>query len=92
MNRALYVILWVLEIVAIMAIALVLVVPVQDYALREFIEWREHPSSETYKAFVERQKQERAVRFIIAVPLGITAIVLTVPLKKYRQKLRSLDK
>jgi len=92
MNRALYVILWVLEIVAIMAIGLVLVVPVQDYALREFIEWREHPSSETYKAFVERQKQERAVRFIIAVPLGITAIVLTVPLKKYRQKLRSLDK
>ena len=92
MNRALYVILWVLEIVAIMAIGLVLVVPVQDYALREFIEWREHPSSETYKAFVERQKQERAVRFIIAVPLGITAIVLTVPLKKYRQKLRSRDK
>ena len=92
MNRALYVVLWVLETVAIMAIALVLVLPIQDYALREFIEWREHPSSETYKAFVEKQKQERAVRFIIAVPLGITAIVLTVPLRKYRQKLRSLDK
>jgi hypothetical protein len=88
MNRALYVMLWVLEIVAIAAIAVVLVLPVQHYALREFIEWREHPSPETYKGFIEKQQQERAMRFIIVVPLGIVAVLLTGPLKKYRQALR----
>ncbi len=87
-NRTLCVVLWVFELLAIIALVLVMVLPIQDYALREFIEWREHPSSETYKAFIEKQRQERAVRFMIAVPLVVTAVLLTGPLKKYRQKVR----
>ena len=89
-NRTLYVVLWVFEILAIIVMVLVMVLPIQDYALREFIEWREHPSPETYKVFIEKQREERAVRFIIAVPFGVTAVLLTGPLKKYRQKLRSI--
>ena len=90
-NRTFYVVLWVFEVLAIIAMVLAMVLPIQDYALREFIEWREHPSSETYQLYIEKQRQERAVRFIIAIPFGVTAVVLTAPLKKYRQKLRSLS-
>jgi len=87
-NRTLYVVLWVFEVLAIVAIVSAMALPIHDYALREFIEWREHPSSETYEVFIERQRQERALRFVIAVPFLITAVLLTGPLKKYRQKLR----
>lgn len=87
-NRTLYVVLWVFEVLAIIAIVVAMVLPIQDYALREFVEWREHPSPQTYKIFVEKQRQERAVRFVIAFPFLITAVLLTGPLKRYRQKLR----
>ena len=87
-NRTLYVVLWVFEVLAIIAIVVAMVLPIQDYALREFFEWREHPSPETYRVFVEKQRQERAVRFVIVVPFLVTAVLLTGPLKKYRQKLR----
>jgi hypothetical protein len=87
-NRTLYVALWVFEVLAIIGIVVAMALPIQDYALREFFEWREHPSPETYKVFVEKQKQERAVRFVIVLPFLATAVLLTVPLKKYRQKLR----
>jgi len=88
----LYVAFWVLEIVAIIAIALVLVLPVQDFALREFVDWREHPSSESLEKFIAKQQQERVMRFIIAVPLGVTAVIVAGTLKKYRQKLRTASK
>lgn len=88
MKRTVYVVLWVVEVRAIIAMVSAMVLPIQNYALREFIEWREHPSSETYKAFIEKQRQERGVRFIIAVPFAITAVLLTGPLRKYRKKLR----
>ena len=88
MNRTLYVVLWVFEVLAIVGMVLAIVLPIQDYALREFIEWQEHPSSETYKAFIEKQRQERAVRFIIAVPFAVTAVLLTGPLKRYCEKVR----
>jgi hypothetical protein len=85
-KRIWYVTFWVLEILAIVGLALALTVPIQDNALREFFEWRQHPSPETYKAFVEKQRQERAVRFMIAVPFGVIAVLLTGPLRKYRRK------
>lgn len=88
MNRALYALLWVLEILAIVGLVLAVALPIQDYALREFIEWQQHPSPETYTAFLEKRRQEQSVRFIFAVPLGVTAVLLSGPLRKYRRKSR----
>jgi hypothetical protein len=85
-NRTLYLTLWVFVVVAIVGLVLALTLPIQDYALKEFLEWRQHPSPETYKAFLEKQRQERAVRFIVAVPFGVAAVLLTGPLRKYRRK------
>lgn len=83
MNRAWYVVLWVFEVLAIIGLVLALTVPVQDYALKEYIAWQQHPSPETYKAFLEKKRQERAVGFIIAIPFGITAVLLSGPVRKY---------
>ncbi len=88
LNRTVYVVLWVFEVLSIIVMVLAMALPIHDYALREFIEWRKHPSSETYRVFIEKQRQEHAVRLIIAVPFGVMAALLTGPLKKYRQKLR----
>lgn len=88
MNRMWYVVLWVLEVLAIAGLVLAFALPIQDNALREYIQWQQHPSAETYKAFLEKHTQVHAVRFIFAVPCGVTALLLTGPLKRYRQKLR----
>lgn len=86
MNRAYYALLWVCEIVAIVGLVLAIALPIQDYALREFRQWQQRPSPETYKAFIEKHEQERGVRFIFAGPFGVTAVLLTGPLKRCRRK------
>ena len=91
MNRTLYVVLWVFEALMIVGLVLAFALPIQNYALREYIQWQQHPSPETYKAYLETQRLERAMRFVIAAPCGVTAILLTRPLKRYRQKLRRTD-
>jgi hypothetical protein len=53
LNRALYFLLWVLEILLIVGLVLALALPIQDYALREFIAWQQHASPATYTAFLE---------------------------------------
>jgi hypothetical protein len=87
-NRAWYVLLWMGEILAIVGLVLALTLPVQDYALREYIAWQQHPSPETYKAFLEKKRQEQALGFIIAIPFLITALLLSGPLRKYGGKSR----
>ena len=88
MNRAVYVVLWVLEIAAIVGLILALALPIQDNALREYIQWQQHPSPESYKAFLEKHRQENSLRLLIAVPCVVAAGLLAGPLKRYRQKLR----
>ncbi len=44
MKRGWYSIFWVLEIVTIAGLALILWLPIQDYALREFKDWQRNPS------------------------------------------------
>lgn len=88
MNRTLYVVLWVLEVLMIVGIVVATVLPVQDLALREYIEWQQHPSPETYTAFLEKRRQENSVRVTIALSCGITAGLLAGPLRKHRKKLR----
>jgi hypothetical protein len=40
MNQVWYWVLWVFEVVAIVIVALLLMLPIQDYARREYQEWR----------------------------------------------------
>ena len=78
--------MWAVELLLIVGLVLALILPIQDYALREFFEWQQHPSPETHRAFLEKQRQEHAARLIFAVPFGVTAALLTGPLRKYRRK------
>ena len=87
-NHALYLTLWVFEVLAIVGLILALALPIEDYAFREFLQWKHHPSPDTYKAFLEKQRQEFTVRLILAVPFGVMAALLSGPLNKYRRKLR----
>jgi len=68
MNRIWYGILWVFEVIAIAVVALLLLIPIQDYARREFSEWYLHPSAGTLRAFREKQSEEFRVRLSIAAP------------------------
>ena len=86
LSRVRYVVLWVFEILAIVGLVLALTVPGRDNTLKEYIAWKQHPTSETYKAFLERQRQEQAVGFIVAIPFGIAALFLPGVLRKYRRK------
>ena len=65
-NRALYLMLWVFEVLAIVGLILALTLPIQAYAFREFFQWKHHPSPDTYEAYLEKQRQERTVRLILA--------------------------
>jgi hypothetical protein len=56
-NRALYLMLWVFEVLAIVGLILALTLPIQDYAFREFFQWKHHPSPDTYEAYLEKQRQ-----------------------------------
>jgi len=43
-----------------------LILPIQDFALREFGEWHRNPSERTLKAFQQKQAEEFYVRLAIA--------------------------
>jgi hypothetical protein len=51
MRRGWYGLCWILELLIIVAIAFSLLVPIQDYALREFKGWQRNPSPQTLKTF-----------------------------------------
>jgi len=85
-NHTLYLTIWVFEVLAIVGLILALALPIEDYAFREFFEWKHHPSPDTYKAFLEKQRQEFTVRLILAAPFGVMAVVLSGLMKKYRRK------
>ena len=66
----------VLEWVAILLFALVLIMPIQDYALREYETYIAHPSPQTLDAFHQKQRTEWQARLMIAVPFGAAAVLL----------------
>jgi hypothetical protein len=86
MNRIWYRVLWVFEIFVVLVVALVLTLPIQDYALREFKEWQRHPSPETMRAFQEKSHEESQIRMITATPFAVAAVLLAFPLVKFRSK------
>jgi len=85
-NHTWYRILWLFEAMAVVAVAFLLTVPVQDYAMREFKEWRRHPSAETEAAFRDKRREEPLLRLMIAAPFGATALLLAIPLYRLRRK------
>jgi hypothetical protein len=88
-NRTWYRVLWVVELTLIAIVALLLILPIQDYALREFKEWYSHPSPETLTAFRNKQQEESRLRITIAVPFVTLAVVLAFPLYRLRRKSKS---
>jgi hypothetical protein len=85
-NRTCYRILWVFEAIAVIAVAFLLTIPIQDYAMREFKEWHRHPSIETERAFRDKQRVEPLLRLTIAAPFAATALLLAIPLYRLRGK------
>jgi hypothetical protein len=85
-NHTWYRILWVFEAIALIALAFLLTIPIQDYAMREFKEWQRHPSIETERAFRDKQREEPLLRMTIAAPFAATALLLAIPLYRLRGK------
>jgi hypothetical protein len=84
MKRRWYSVLWVSEILTIAVVAFILVVPIQDYALREFKEWQRNPSPQTLKSFQDKRQNEVRLRVTIAVPFMIVAVLLAFGLFRSR--------
>jgi hypothetical protein len=80
-GRAWYAVLWILEIAAIVLVALLLLLPIQDYARREHMAWYLHPSEENLRAFQAKQHEEFLVRLGLATPIAIAALVLALRLR-----------
>jgi hypothetical protein len=89
MKRSWYGIFWILELLTIGALALILVLPIQDYALREFKNWQRSPSPQTLKAFQDKRQDEVRLRMTMAVPFITLAVLLAFPLFRSRPKLKT---
>jgi hypothetical protein len=86
MKRRWHSILWILELLTIAALALILVLPIQDYALREFKDWQRNPSPQTLKAFQDKRPDELRLRMTVALPFMVLAVLLAFPLFRSRPK------
>src|SRR6184192_2917546 len=77
-GRAWHPVLWILEIAAIVLVALLLLLPIQDHARREHMAWYLHPSEENLRAFQPKQHEEFLVRLGFATPIAIAALLLAL--------------
>jgi hypothetical protein len=77
-----------LEVAAIVAIILAVTLPMQDYALREYLDWQAHPSPQTYQAFVEKQNQQQGAKLLFVAPAVAVVVVVAGVLNKYKTKKR----
>ncbi len=86
MRRRWYAIFAILEALTIVVITLILMLPIQDYALSEFKDWQRNPSPQTLKAFQDKRQREVHLRMTVAVPLMALAVLLGFPLFRSRPK------
>jgi hypothetical protein len=89
MKRRWYSIFWVLELLTVGALALILALPIQDYAFREFKDWQQNPSPQTLRAFQDKRQDELRLRMTIAVPFIALAGLLAFPLFRSRPKAKT---
>lgn len=87
MKRSSYWTIFTVESIVIGIVALILILPIQDFALREFGEWHRNPSERTLKAFQQKQAEEFYVRLAIAAPFAVVALLLARPLVRHRRKI-----
>ena len=66
MKRGWYSVFWILELLTIAVLALILWLPIQDYALREFKDWQRNPSPKTLKALQDKRQDEVRLRLTAA--------------------------
>jgi hypothetical protein len=85
-GRAWHPVLWILEIAAIVLMALLFLLPIQDYARREYMVWYIHPSEENLRAFQAKQHEEFLVRLGLATPIAIAALLLALRLRSKSRK------
>lgn len=71
---------WLLEVVLVVAFFLLLAVPIQDYAMREFKEYVRHPSPQTLKAFGDKKQEETRLRQGMAVLIALVAVGVAIPI------------
>jgi len=88
LNRTSYSLVITVEVLTIIVVDLLLILPIQDYALREFKEYLRKPSPGTSAAFRQKQQEEPLVRLAIAAPFGVAALLIAIPLFRHRQESR----
>jgi hypothetical protein len=89
MKRGWYSVFWILELLTIAVLALILWLPIQDYALREFKDWQRNPSPKTLKALQDKRQDEVRLRLTAAVPLLALAALLAFRLFQSRTKAKA---
>jgi hypothetical protein len=82
------VVLWVLEILAILLVALLLTLPMQDYARREHLRWYLNPSAENWQTFQCKQHEEFFVRLGIATPIAFLTLFFGFRLRSKSRQTR----
>jgi hypothetical protein len=78
--------LWLVEIILMLLLALVLLLPIQDYAMREFKEYLENPSPQRLKTFQDKSAEETQLRHGIALPIAAVVVILAIPLYRRRNR------
>ena len=81
-----YRLLWFLEILLGILLVIFVLAPAQDYALPEFRKYMSNPSVETWKAFQDKNDEERRIRLMIAVPLIAAGLLLAIPIVCIRRR------
>jgi hypothetical protein len=87
-----YRVLWLLEIVLVILLLFVSLVPIQDYAMREYREYTRHPSAETLKAFQDKSREEVLLRGCVAIFLAAAGLAGAIPLFRYRSQARPMER
>jgi hypothetical protein len=85
-GRVWHAVLWAVEIIAIVLVALLLMLPIQDYARREHLRWYLQPSVENWQAFQAKQREEFLVRLSVATPIAVVAVFLALRLRSKSRK------
>jgi uncharacterized membrane protein len=86
MKRGWYSVSWILELLTIAVLALILWLPIQDFALREFKDWQRNPSPQTLKVLQDKRQDEVRLRLTAAVPFLALAALLALRLFRSRAK------
>jgi hypothetical protein len=61
-KTALFGILITIEVIILVLAALAFMLPIQDYALHEYRIWLSNPSTESWKAFQDKKREEADIR------------------------------